>query len=235
MPVPIGSGVSSKMRFLKLKLEGPLQSWGERSRWDSRDTTAMPTKSAVIGLLGCCLGYPRHSEKLNELDAALHLAVRADEPGRILTDFHTVQTEEGKTFPTASGGKRTGNTIITPKQYLQGARFTVFLWGDEEMLAKCAEALLHPHWTPYLGRRNCVPSSPLIPQFVEAADADQAVRTDCTVDAAVEIELLSGDAVREDEHVIRRLDSLVDASCNEYKHRYVRASWIRAKEESACI
>ena len=68
------------MKFLKLCFQGPLQSWGERSRWDSRDTAAMPTKSAIIGLLGCCLGLERGSEQLTALDAQVHMAVRADKP-----------------------------------------------------------------------------------------------------------------------------------------------------------
>ena len=43
--------------ILFLRLEGPLQSWGIRSRWDVRETQPEPTKSGVIGLLGCALGY----------------------------------------------------------------------------------------------------------------------------------------------------------------------------------
>ena len=46
---------------LVLRLEGPLQSWGERSRWDVRETADRPTKSAVIGLLGAALGLKRNS------------------------------------------------------------------------------------------------------------------------------------------------------------------------------
>ena len=45
------------MKIMLLRLEGVLQSWGERSRWDHRDTSDMPTKSALIGLLGCAMGY----------------------------------------------------------------------------------------------------------------------------------------------------------------------------------
>ena len=42
---------------LFLRLEGPLQSWGERGRWSVRDTALEPTKSGVIGLIACALGY----------------------------------------------------------------------------------------------------------------------------------------------------------------------------------
>ena len=213
------------MKLLRLTLEGPLQSWGERSRWDARDTTAMPTKSAVIGLLGCCLGLPRESPELVMLDEALYFAVRCDKPGRVMTDFHTVQTGAGQgNFPNASGGTRSGDTILTPKQYLQDASFTVFLWGDGTWLDRCFQALLHPHWTPYLGRRSCVPSLPLIPEMIEAADVDAAVSEGAPDGAAVEIERLPGDALRADERALRRRDSVVNASRNEYRYRGVRAS-----------
>ena len=37
------------MKLLILRLEGALQSWGERSHWDHRDTANFPTKSGVVG------------------------------------------------------------------------------------------------------------------------------------------------------------------------------------------
>lgn len=55
------------MRLIKLIFSAPLQSWGEDSRWDNRETAASPTKSGVIGMLGCALGYPRGDERLNAL------------------------------------------------------------------------------------------------------------------------------------------------------------------------
>lgn len=36
-------------KMLMLRLEGVLQSWGEHSRFDSRDSASMPTKSGVVG------------------------------------------------------------------------------------------------------------------------------------------------------------------------------------------
>ena len=58
------------------------------------------------------MGIPRSDERLKVLDAKLHFAVRTDRSGRVMTDFHTVQTENGN-FPNAAGDKRPGNTIIT--------------------------------------------------------------------------------------------------------------------------
>jgi len=45
------------MNTVFVRLEGPLQSWGTRARWGERDTELEPTKSGVIGLVACALGW----------------------------------------------------------------------------------------------------------------------------------------------------------------------------------
>ena len=217
------------MIFLRLKLKAPLQSWGERSRWDQRDTGSMPTKSGIIGLLGCCMGIPRGDDQLKELDEKLHMAVRTDRAGRIMTDFHTVQTESGN-FPNASGSTRDSNTILTPKQYLQDAEFTVWIWGDEDLLLKCEKALKDPYWSPYLGRKSCVPSLPLVPVMVEANSVDDAVRTDLKKTSEVQIEMMQEDRLKDHERMIYRPDKIIDASRNEYSYRTVRAYAVTMEE-----
>lgn len=219
------------MRLIRLVLQAPLQSWGERSRWDSRDTAAMPTKSALIGLLGCCLGIPRGDPELLELNRQLHVAVRADRPGRVMTDFHTVQAPKGQKILN-SQGKGRGETILTPKQYLQDAQFTVFLWGDPGTMEECFLALRHPNWVPYLGRRNCVPSRPLVPEWIEAESIDAAISKGIPTGNSVlaEIECMPGDILREDEHEIKRPDSLINASLNEYRYRRIRATTLHGEE-----
>lgn len=220
------------MRFLKMTLSGPLQSWGERAKWDSRDTAKLPTKSGIIGLLGCCMGISRGDSRLSSLCSVLHMAVRVRKPGLVMTDFHTVQAPNGQSFPAAGGGKR-GETIITPRQYLQDAVFDVFLWGNEDVLDQCRDALLHPAWAPYLGRKSCVPALPITPVFLEADRIDSALLMDVMelgLSCAVEIEMMPEDVLREDERVSMRRDSIVDASRNEYSDRRVRSSFISVKE-----
>lgn len=225
------------MRFLQITLSSPLQSWGERAKWDSRDTAKLPTKSGIIGLLGCCMGLERENRRLSELCSSLHMAVRVKKQGMVMTDFHTVQAPNGQRFPAAGGGLR-GETIITPRQYLQDAVFDVFLWGDESVLDECNQAMLHPVWSPYLGRKSCVPSIPLLPVMIDAKDIDEAVRSTCDEndDAyQVEIEMLPDDVLRDDERVAIRHDNVVNASQNEYTNRKVRSSYIRSKEGTTCI
>ena len=149
--------------ILILRLDGVLQSWGERARWDFRDSNTMPTKSGVIGMLACSMGLPRWNVRIAELSNNIEMGVRADRYGIMLEDFHTVTGERGFLFNT-KGKEREGDggaTIITPRQYLQDACFTVALSANEELLLECATALQNPIWPIYLGRKSCVPSGPV--------------------------------------------------------------------------
>ena len=76
--------------ILLLRMEGPMQSWGTRSRWDPRDTGLEPTKSGVIGLIGCAMGLDRDDPELEKLDRDLLFGVRIDRPGVVSTDYQTV-------------------------------------------------------------------------------------------------------------------------------------------------
>jgi len=44
------------MSVLLLRLAGPLQSWGDSSRFATRGTRREPTKSGVIGMVAAALG-----------------------------------------------------------------------------------------------------------------------------------------------------------------------------------
>lgn len=161
MPLPI----------LLLRLEGPLQSWGERARWDFRDSAPFPTKSAVIGLIACAMGLPRGSSEITEMHSSLKMGVRADRAGTVMTDYHTVSG----VIKTASGGQR-GNkgeitTIVSQRQYIQDGAFLVALSGKMEILQKCTNALKEPVWPIFLGRKSCPPTRPVYERLTEEYDA----------------------------------------------------------------
>jgi len=178
--------------ILLLRLEGPLQSWGARSRWDVRDTQPEPTKSGVVGLLGCALGCERGDPRLMELDQALRMGVRVEAPGRVREDFHTITDF----LPTAagdfkvSGGTKSAQalradpnarpaTILSPRFYLEDAAFLVALAapGDGELLARCADALRRPQWPLFLGRKACPATRPILDALTEDyADLKDALR-----------------------------------------------------------
>lgn len=147
--------------ILLLRLEGPLQSWGERARWDYRDTMTMPTKSGVIGILACAIGIPRKDSLLCKMDEKLRMGVRMDRSGLIMTDYQTISGN----IRTADGGQRgkknEDSTLQSWRQYLQDASFLVALNGENELLQRCADAVKKPVWPVFLGRKSCVPTRPV--------------------------------------------------------------------------
>lgn len=154
---------------LILRLAGPLQSWGERSHFNERDTAPFPTRSGVIGLLAAALGRPR-GQSIDDL-ARLSMTVRVDRPGVLLRDLHTVGggLPAKATVTTAEGKKRSGDTgtLLTHRTYLADAAFTIALTdtppaGSDDVLPQCAHALRSPHWPLFLGRRSCPPEGPVL-------------------------------------------------------------------------
>lgn len=153
----------SSPTLLLLRLEGPLQSWGARARWDVRDSAPEPTKSGIIGLLGCALGYGMYDSRLeSELDESLEMGVRIEHPGEPLLDYQTITG----VLPRADGGWKGSPgdpaTIESPRTYLQDAAFLVALAGDPELLKRCRDALVEPRWPVFLGRKSCPPVRPVL-------------------------------------------------------------------------
>ncbi|WP_338438774.1 type I-E CRISPR-associated protein Cas5/CasD [Synechococcus elongatus] len=140
------------MATLLLRLRGPMQSWGSRSRFGERDTHTEPTKSGVIGLLCAALGRPRH-EPLDDL-VRLRMGVRIDRPGSILRDYHTVMNA------IQADGKQ-GGTVLSNRYFLADADFVVGLEGDRPFLELLDTALSRPTWVLSLGRKSFVPSHPI--------------------------------------------------------------------------
>ncbi len=192
---------------LFLRLEGPLQSWGERARWSVRDTAPEPTKSGVIGLLGCALGL-KDDAGLRELSDSLRMGVRCDRPGRRLVDYHTVGggytepallTADGK--PKYSSGAP--HTEQTWRSYLCDASFLVVLQGPPDMIARLATAMQSPHWPIYLGRKACVPTRPPFDGVGDYPDLESALCQNLTKATRAVIECAATDA-----NAVRRLDAV---------------------------
>ena len=143
---------------LVLRLAGPLQAWGVRGGFaDYRDTNDHPTRSGVLGLLACALGRPRGSSPDDLAD--LDLAIRCDRPGTPIEDFHTIGRGAAEVVPCADGQTRKG-AVLTRRAYLTDASFTVALTGPHSLLRTLENALDHPVYTPFLGRRACPPTAP---------------------------------------------------------------------------
>ncbi len=63
-------------------------------------------------------------------------------------------------IPKTSEGKKAvgGGTKMTYRYYLQDAAFAVVLEVPGDKVGSIVEALQHPVWDIYLGRKNCVPT-----------------------------------------------------------------------------
>ncbi len=221
---------------LFLRLEGPLQSWGERSRWSVRDTAPEPTKSGVIGLLGCALGI-NDDEGLRTLSENLRMGVRCDQPGIQMVDYHTVGGGYGEpTLLTAEGKLKLSSglphTEQTWRSYLCDAAFLVALQGPPDLIARLAEAVQSPHWPFYLGRKSCIPTRPPFVKVGEFADLESALAADLTgfgkpvrsVRAVLECSPAADGATR-------RRDELTSRSLRTFAPRYTREVWLTLSSE----
>lgn len=145
------------MGTLLLKLAGPLQSWGAESRFVERKTRHEPTKSGVVGLLASALGR-RRAQGVDDLSAYL-LGVRVDQPGTFERDYQTMHVRD---WDKEKGRWVQGDGKQTYRYYLADAVFVVGLEMPDEDLGPLADALLHPAFPLYLGRRSCPPAEKVL-------------------------------------------------------------------------
>ena len=129
------------MTVLLLRLAGPLQSWGVKSRFTVRATELAPTKSGIIGMLAAAVGR-RRTDPIEDL-LSLRFGVRKDQPGRVIRDFHTARTLDGKT-----------SMPLSERYYLADAVFLAGIEGDTALLEGLDEALRHPFFPLSLGLRE---------------------------------------------------------------------------------
>lgn len=150
-----------------LRLEAPMQSWGDGSRFQIRRTADAPTKSGVLGLVLCAAGIGRRAagERLAEL-RQLRFAVRIDRPGVRGWDYHTagagygILSAEGVIKRTAT--TREPETLLSRREFLFDASFVAGLEGETSLVERIAGWLADPVWPVFLGRKSCVPTRPVL-------------------------------------------------------------------------
>lgn len=158
------------MSTLLLRLAAPLQAWGVDSKFDTRMTGREPSKSGVIGMLAAALGIRRDdTQALQEL-SRLCFGVRVEREGRLLNDFHMAHAAN--------------TSYVTHRYYLNDA---VFLCGlesaDRQLLERCADALTHPAYPLFLGRRSCPPTLPLVLGIRDGSLLDVLKAEPCLIEA----------------------------------------------------
>lgn len=136
------------MTVLLLRLAGPLQAWGDSSRFSRRDTRMVPTKSGVLGLLAAAEGR-RRTDPVEDL-ARLRFGVRVDQPGQLQRDFQTaINWDTGQSMP------------LSYRYYIADALFVAGVEGDRALLEGLAERIAEPRFPLYLGRRSCPVTDPV--------------------------------------------------------------------------
>lgn len=211
------------MATLLLRLAAPLQSWGSDSKFETRKTDRAPTKSGVIGLLAAALGLRRDDTaglaRLNRL----RFAVRTDQEGSLLVDFHTA--------------KSSSTSYITYRHYLQDAIFLAGLESDDEALLQELEAALrYPVYPLYLGRRSCPPTLPLCLGIRSGALLDVLRAEPPLARKASSVRMnIVADADPADPAAVPRRDLAMSFSPvhRQYGFRPVREWWIEKAEMPA--
>jgi CRISPR system Cascade subunit CasD len=164
--------MTSVRSTILLRLEAPMQSWGDGSRLQLRRTADAPTKSGVIGLVLCAAGIARcdATPMLPEL-RSLRFGVRVDRPGTRGWDYHTAGAGYG--ILSAEGVvKRTEKTkepetLLSRREYLFDASFVAGLEGPPAVVERIAGWLRDPVWPVFLGRKCCVPTLPVLERVAQ--------------------------------------------------------------------
>ncbi len=162
---------------LLMRLDAPLMSFGGVVVDNRGVILEFPALSMITGLLGNALGYDhRDAEQLSALQARLRYAVRCDRPGRLMTDYQTVDlgqehlvdtgwTSRGAREERGKGHATTG-TSIRYREYWADAIYTVALSlapaSDPPDVGALERALREPERPLFIGRKTCLPAAPLL-------------------------------------------------------------------------
>ncbi|MEE3393609.1 MAG: type I-E CRISPR-associated protein Cas5/CasD [Lachnospiraceae bacterium] len=134
------------MKTILLKFSGPLQSWGTSSHFETRHTDPYPSKSAVIGMIAAAFGYRREDPVISKFNN-LSFAVRTDQTGAIIRDFHIAQ----KAKPNGEFDRN----YVTNRYYIEDGIFVTAIGSDdEEFITNIEDALKKPYFQLFLGRRS---------------------------------------------------------------------------------
>ena len=219
------------MAFLLLRLRGPMQAWGTRSRFEYRDTEREPTFSGIIGIIAAAEGLPRGTD-LSEYHQ-LSIMIRVDREGELDREFQTALDV------ITADGKLSRDAQIIRRDFLADAAFHAAVEGPEPLIRRIFAALHHPRYPLFLGRKSYLPSIPIIyPGEESYVDTNEdALSLLCGLPLAAEIpisrhELIAGDKKERIRFIVQCADPTgetrqdiplnFDIYRRRYATRYVR-------------
>ncbi len=178
----------TQRRHLLMRLEAPLMAFGTTLIDSLGPVQDFPATSLITGLVANALGWSRSDvDKLQSLQDRLVHAVRLDREGERLRDYQTANLEANDTGWTRSGkpeGRAGGAGTYKGQHqrqrwYQADASALIALRLDpddqEPTLDAVADALCYPARPLFIGRKPCLPSTPIFAGWVEAADASSAI------------------------------------------------------------
>lgn len=231
--------------YFLLRLEGPLQSWGDRSRFWQRGTLPFPTKSGVLGMIFCACGLGGSQKERLALCNALPMTVfelsgKAEKS--FLNDMQMVGSAYDEDDPweflfvpkTSTGKKPTsGGPKITYRRYLQDASFAVILEISENCREEFASGLRFPKWDVYLGRKSCAPTRPVFQGVFETyEDALLSLKTSLRSDDGEQRSLVTevSETTSQDPEGMLLYDVPVEfGEHKKYSGRYVKITDLSGK------
>ncbi|OPL19202.1 MAG: hypothetical protein AVO35_11525 [Candidatus Aegiribacteria sp. MLS_C] len=188
-------------RYLILRFDAPLMSFGGPAVDNYGPTERFPSLSALTGMVANALGYcHEQSDLIQRLQERLRFAARCDRQGRQLRDFQTVDmgqtymdterawTTWGRLDRRKGGPDAQKGTYIRLRDYLADAIYTVSLGiesNDEKPdVLEVEEALKRPARPLYIGRKSCLPASPVLIGSVHAESPLEALRRTAPIESS---------------------------------------------------
>jgi CRISPR system Cascade subunit CasD len=165
-----------------------MESWGGISVGYYRPTETRPTKSAIAGILSAAMGLERYDQRIGSLFTDFDYAIASAGKESKMLDYHTIETSvPGKDSEITNVGPRPTelrrdwklrNTILSEREYICNGYYTVFMIQKQPSfttLENMRDSLVNPTYAPYLGRKSCPLSFPMMPEIVDYRCFSEAV------------------------------------------------------------
>lgn len=169
-------------QYLVFQLHGPMASWGTNAPGEVRHSHELPTRSALLGLLAAALGIRRDEEaRLNDFNRHYSFLVCASQNPRWARDYHTVQVprevRNARYFCRREelSDPELLSALISRRDYYTDAWWMVALAQTPDApysLEQLWDALRHPVFPLYLGRKSHPLALPLSPLLLEGCAPD---------------------------------------------------------------
>lgn len=169
-------------QYLVFQLHGPMASWGVDAPGEVRHSHELPSRSALLGFLAAALGIRRDEEaRLNAFNQHYSFLLCASQEPRWARDYHTVQmpkeVRKARYFCRREelSDPELLSALISRRDYYTDAWWMVALTQTTDApytLEQLRDALQHPVFPLYLGRKSHPLALPLAPLLLEGAAPD---------------------------------------------------------------